>query len=233
MQEHEASAELYERWDNKNGIACHHDPGHGLDSQDRIQTHQGQELEEGQDKSWRKRGDAQGNTPTGEMPTGDPRHVQTPRHSVALAPAGEEEEGCGSQPAETTAITFLKAKGETQQTRLPAHADSMPAPDTSLDSSAGAGGCPIPRAPARPPRQASSWARQYASSLAGWQVHCHQQWCRTAQAVLSVGVPPSHPLSPQGAPSCVPGDVLACISAQSGAGTGQAELQSEPSTVCI
>lgn len=139
--------------------------------------------------------------------------MQTPQHSVA----GEGEEGCRSQPAETTTITFLKAKGKTWQPGLPAHASSVPAPNTTTDNGTG-----------KASEAASSRAGWHPSSLAGDQV-C----CLAAQAVPSTWVPPCHPLSRQGAPSCVPGDVLACISAQSGAGAGQAELQLEPGTICI
>lgn len=77
----------------------------------------------------------QGNTPRGEIPTGDPRGARTPRHPVAQAPAGEGEEGRGSQPADTTTITFLKAEGETQQT-----ACKHPAPARSAGLEAAAAG---------------------------------------------------------------------------------------------
>lgn len=82
----------------------------GLDGQERIQTHQEQELENSQDKSWHGSGNMLCSTWTGEIPPCVPRSERTPQHSAAQAPARKREEGCGSQPAETTIITSLKAE---------------------------------------------------------------------------------------------------------------------------
>lgn len=74
---------------------------HGLGSQDRIQIPQGQELEEDQDENCHKHGYVQGTTLLGEITIGDPRGVRNNQHSVTQTPAGEGEQGHGSQPAES------------------------------------------------------------------------------------------------------------------------------------